>query len=101
MGVGPGVSRSHLNSAVELGCSDPTLGHGAHHFVVVSQGLVDLSAHPQLAKQYGQLPSHGNDGSFLGILSSSLGKPQSPASQITVLSKRPENVVRALHQHRS
>jgi hypothetical protein len=30
-------------------------------------------------KQYGQLSSHRNDGSFLGILSSSLGELQAPA----------------------
>ena len=34
--------------------------------MVVPQWLVDFSAHPQLVQQYGQLPSHGNDGSFLG-----------------------------------
>ena len=71
--VGPGVGRSHLISAVELGCSNPTLRHGAHHFVVVPQWFIDLSAYPQLVKQYCQLPSHSNHGSFLGILSSALG----------------------------
>jgi hypothetical protein len=45
----------------------------AHHFVVVPQWFIDFSAHPQLVKQYCQLPRHRNDGSFLGILSSSLG----------------------------
>jgi hypothetical protein len=41
--------------------------------VVVPQWLVNLSADPQLVKQYGQLPRYRNDGSFLGILSSALG----------------------------
>jgi hypothetical protein len=72
-GVGPGLGRSHLNSAVELGSSEPTLRHGAHHFVVVPQWLIDFPAHPQLVQQYGQLPSHSNHGSFLGILSSPFG----------------------------
>ena len=75
MGVGPGVSRSHLNSAVELGCKSPiyNLCHAAHHFVVVPQRFIDFSTYPQLVKQYCQLPCHRNDGSFLGILSSALG----------------------------
>jgi hypothetical protein len=71
--AGPGLSRSHLNSAVELDSSPPTLGHRAHHFVVVPQWLVDLPAYPQLVKEYGQLPSHRNHSSFFGILSSALG----------------------------
>jgi hypothetical protein len=35
-----GLRRSHLNSAVELGSSDPTLGHGTHHFAIVPQLLM-------------------------------------------------------------
>src|SRR5258708_38511550 len=100
MGVGPGLSRSHLNSAVALGSFDPPLGHCVFHFVVVPQWFIYFSAHPQLMEQNSQLSSHGNDGSFLGILSSALGKPQSPSPQITVLSKRTENIVRALHHQR-
>src|SRR5713226_6795917 len=46
--AGPGVRRSHLISAVELGCLDSTLRHCAHHFVVVPQWFIDLSAYPQL-----------------------------------------------------
>jgi hypothetical protein len=52
-------------------------------------------------KQYGQLPGHSNDGSFVGILSCPLGELQSPAPQVAVLSKGPENVVRALQCRRS
>src|SRR4029077_17965104 len=52
-------------------------------------------------EQYCQLWSHGNYRSFLGIFSSSLCKLQSPSPQITVFSKRSQNVMRALHQHRS
>jgi len=55
----------------------------------------DLTAHPQLVEQYGQLPCPGNDGPFLSILSSLLGELQSPATQVAVLPKWPENVVRA------
>ena len=66
-GVGPGLGRSHLNSAVELDSSNPTLGHGAYHFVVVPQWLIDFPAHPQLVQQHGQLPSDRNHRSFLGI----------------------------------
>jgi len=78
MEAGPGLSRTHLNSAVELGSFDPTLRHCAHHFMVVPQWFINFSAHPQLMEQYSQFSSHGNDGSFLGILSSALGKLQSP-----------------------
>jgi hypothetical protein len=73
MEAGPGTWRSHLISAVELGCSNPTLRHCAHHFVVVPQWFIDLSTYPQLMKQHSQLPRHGYHRSFLGILSSSLG----------------------------
>jgi Phage integrase family len=45
-------------------------------------------------EQYCQLSSHGNYRSFLGIFSSSLCKLQSPSPQITVFSKRPQNVMR-------
>ena len=44
----PGVSRSHLDSAVELSYSDRnSLGHGAHRFVAIAQWFVYLSAYPQ------------------------------------------------------
>src|SRR5258705_320896 len=52
-------------------------------------------------EQYCQLSSHGNYRSFLGIFSSSLCKLQSPSPQITVFSKRSQNVMRSLHHHRS
>src|SRR6266581_2905143 len=47
------------------------------------------------------LPAFGNYRSFLGIFSSSLRKLPPPSPQITVFSKRPQNVVRPLHHHRS
>src|ERR1700719_329839 len=98
----PGLSRSHLDSAVELGCPDRnSLCHCAHGFLAIAQWFVHLSAHPQPMQQYCQLPSHGHYGSLLGILSSSLRKLQSPSPQITVFSKRPQNVMRSLHHHRS
>jgi hypothetical protein len=71
--AGPGVRRSHLISAVELGCSNPTLRHCAYHLVVVPQWFIDLSTYPQLMKQHSQLPRHSYHRSLLGILSSSLG----------------------------
>ena len=44
----PGVSRSHLVSAVELGCSDQNfLGHGTHGLLAIAQWFVYLAAHPQ------------------------------------------------------
>ena len=44
----PGLSRSHLDSAVELSCSDRnSLGHCTHCFLAIAQWFVYLSAHPQ------------------------------------------------------
>src|SRR5216683_3753078 len=98
----PGLSRSHLDSAVELGCSDRnSLGRCAHRFLAIAQWFVHLSAHPQPMQQYRQLSSYCHYGSLLGIFSSSLRKLPSPSPQITVFSKRPQNVMRSLHHHRS
>src|SRR6202521_2399317 len=97
-----GLSRSHLDSAVELGCPDRnSLGHFPHRFLAIAQWFVHLSAYPQPMQQDRQLSSHGHDGSLLGIFSSSLRKLASPSPQITVFSKRSQNVVRSLHHHRS
>ena len=71
----PGVSRSHLDSAAELGCSDQNfLGHGTPRCLAIAQWFVYLAAHPQPMEQYRQLSRHGHYCSFLGIFSSSLGK---------------------------
>ena len=71
----PGLSRSHLDSAVELGCRDRnSLGHFPHRFLAIAQWFVHLSAYPQPMQQDRQLSSHGHDGSLLGIFSSSLRK---------------------------
>jgi hypothetical protein len=72
----PGLSRSHLDSAVELGCPDrnSSLGHFPHRFLAIAQWFVHFSAYPQPMQQYRQLSSHGHDGSLLGIFSSSLRK---------------------------
>src|SRR6266478_6242962 len=89
----PGLSRSHLDSAVELGCRNRnSLGHVPHRFLAIAQWFVYLSAYPQPMQQYRQLSSHGHDGSLLGIFSSSLRKLLSPSPQITVFSKRSQNV---------
>src|SRR5271156_1093409 len=98
----PGLSRSHLDSAVELGCSDPNfLGHGTHGLLAIAQWFVYLAAHPQPMEQYRQLARHGNHRSFLGVFSSSLSQLPAPSPQITVFSKWPQNVMRPLHHHRS
>src|SRR6516225_10442468 len=56
--VGPGLSRSHLNSAVELSCSVQTLSlrqaslrRYGHRLLAVAQRFVDLSTHPQPVKE--------------------------------------------------
>src|ERR1700726_4731104 len=98
----PGLSRSHLDSAVELSCSDRnSLCHCPHRFLAIAQWFVHLSAHPQPMQQYRQLSSHGHYSSLLGIFSSSLRKLPSPSPQITVFSERAQNVVRSLHHHRA
>jgi hypothetical protein len=76
----------------------PRVGDCGHHFAVVPQRFVDFSTDPQLVKQHGQLPRYRNDRSFLGILPSALGELQSPAPQVTVLSKGSENVVCPLYK---
>jgi hypothetical protein len=98
----PGVSRSHLNSAVELGCSGRNcLYRCVYRLVAIAQWFVHLSAHPQPMEQYRQLSRHRNHRWFLGIFPSALRQLQPPSPQITIFSKRSQNVVRALHQHRS
>src|ERR1019366_10195676 len=98
----PGLSRSHLDSAVELGCPDRnSLGHFPHRFLAIAQWFVHLSAYPQSMQQYRQLSSHCHDGSLLGIFSSSLRKLPSPSPQITVFSKRSPNFAGPLHHHRA
>ena len=73
-GVGPGLGRSHLNSAVPLDESNPTLCHCAFDGSLVVQWFVNLAAHPQLVKQYRQLPSNRNHRTFLGVASSALAQ---------------------------
>src|SRR5580700_6003305 len=98
----PGLSRSHLDSAVELGCRGrQSLGHFPHRSLTITQWFVHLSAYPQPMQQYRQLSSHGHHRSLLGIFSSSLRKLASPSPQITVFSKRSQNVMRSLHHHRA
>src|SRR6202140_5272674 len=98
----PGLSRSHLDSAVELGSSDRhSLGHFPHRFLAIAQWFVHLSPYPQPMQQDRQLSCHGHHRSLLGIFPSSLRKLASPSPQIAVLAKRSQNVVRSLHHHRA
>src|SRR6202140_3399929 len=79
----PGLSRSHLDSAVELGCPDRnSLGHFPHRFLTIAQWFVHLSPYPQPMQQYRQLSCHGHHRSLLGIFSSSLRKLASLSPQI-------------------
>jgi hypothetical protein len=69
----PGVSRSHLISAVELGSPDHnSLSHCPHRFLAIAQWFVHLSAYPQAIEQYRQLASHCYYRSLLGIFPFSL-----------------------------
>src|SRR3984957_3605374 len=98
----PGLSRSHLDSAVELGCPHrKSLGHFPHRFLTIAQWFVHLAAYPEPMEQDRQLSSHGHHRSLLGIFSSSRRKFQSPSPQIAVFSKRSQNIVRSLHHHRA
>src|SRR5262249_32867694 len=78
-----------------------TLGHGTHRLLAIAQWLVHLSTHPQPMEQYRQLSPHRHHRSFLGIFSSALRQLQPPSPQITVCSKRSQNVMRSLHHHGS
>jgi hypothetical protein len=74
-GRAPGLSRSHLDSAVELGCSGSKLSKPLPALLSGYCAMfVHLSAYPQPMQQYRQLSSHGNHRSFLGIFPSSLRK---------------------------
>ena len=71
----PGLSRSHLDSVVELGSSDRnSLGHFPHRFLTIAQWFVHLAAYPQPMQQDRQLSCHCHHGSLLGIFPSSLRK---------------------------
>src|SRR5678815_4705234 len=52
-------------------------------------------------QQDGQLSCHGNNGPFLPALAAALGQLQTPAPQIAVGSKRPQDMVRSLYQQGS
>jgi hypothetical protein len=100
LGVGPGLGRSHLNSAVELGSSDSNSAPLRLPLCGCSAVARKPPRLPTTCEQCSQLPRHSAHGSFLGILSSPLGELEPPASEITVLSKGSENVVRTLHHQR-
>src|SRR5580700_11442514 len=64
----PGLSRSHLDSAAELGCSDQNfLGHRTHGFLAIAQWFVHLASHPQPMEQYRQLSRDSRYRSLLRI----------------------------------
>src|SRR6266404_7533092 len=57
----PGLSRSHLDSAVELSCFGyKALSDFLHNFLTIAQWFVHRPAYPQPMKQYCQLSSHGH-----------------------------------------
>ena len=87
--VGPGLGRSHLNSAVELGCSHElySLSCCADLLLAIAQRFVDLSTHPQPMQQNCQLARYRHHGTFLGVFPSSRGELLPPPPQIAVFSK--------------
>ena len=68
------------------------------HSVAVVQGLVHFSAHPQVMQQHRQLSCRSHDRSLLSVSSATLRQFQSPASEVTIDTKRPQNVLRSLPQ---
>src|SRR5215467_1620534 len=104
--VGPGTCRSHLNSAVELGCSVQTLS--------VPDSSTPLRSSPSGYYATVRTPLHSPTADeavpptcvlpppplVSCRFSSSCGKFLSPAPQITVFPKGSQNVVRSLHQQR-
>ena len=104
MEVGPGHRRSHRNSA--LGAVLPIrkselCGSRQYDRSAVAQRFVSLSAHPQAMQQHREFSRRRNHRSFLSVLPATLRQLQTPTAQITVRSKRPQNVVRSLHQQGS
>ena len=65
------------------------------------QRLVDLSAHPEVMQEDGQLSRGRNDGSLLPTLSAALGQLQSPTPEIAVDTEWPQDVLCSLHQPRA
>src|ERR1051325_9871778 len=59
----------------------------------VVERLVDLTRTPQTVKQHGQLASHGNDCSLLGVAPSACGDEQSVLAQIAIGGERTEDVL--------
>jgi hypothetical protein len=64
-------------------------------------GCATVHTHPQVMQQHCELSCGGDHGSFLPALSAALRQFQAPAPQITVRTKRPQNVLRSLHQQGS
>jgi len=91
-GVGPGVRRSHRNSALKLWASSlcflvlgsklgSKLRRGRQRdFSLVAQWFVSFSTDPQPMQQHRQLSRHRDHRSFLPILSPSLRQFESPPS---------------------
>src|SRR3989304_4746722 len=78
------IGSNHLLAARDLhksgSCgSDDRLARIAARSV---ERVVDLSILPEAMQQYGELPGHGHDGSFLGVLASPFGQHQPPCAPL-------------------
>ncbi len=65
------------------------------------QGVVELSGEPQTMQQHRELASYRHHRPFLGSLAATLGYLQSVASEVRVLPKGTEDVLRAANQETS
>lgn len=68
--------------------------------LAVAQRVINLAAYPQPMQQHRQLSRHGHNRTLLCILPSSRRQLQPPPAQITIFSKRSQDVVRPLYHQR-
>ncbi len=93
--VGPGVRRSHRNSASWfLTFLSPEMFlwlccDRQRTWLAIVQRFVHFCAYPQVMQQHRQLPCRGNDGTFLPVPSTTLGQLQSPSSYTAVRTEWP------------
>ena len=98
---GPGQGRSRRNSTICLWCipAFPELCRSQSLLLCIVEWLVCLATDPEMMQQHCQLAGHGDDCAFLSAFTPVFGQLESPASQIGVLSERPQDVLSSLHQH--
>src|SRR5215831_4530900 len=97
--VVPSACRSHPNSAIcffiPSSCFLPFLPE-----ILISQGFVNLAAHPQPMQQDAQFSCNSHNCFLLSAFATTFGQAQAPTFQVGIGSATADDVVRSLHQHR-